>query len=83
MSSKEAFTSPSKDLVLSRNSRKSGYGNPSKLPVGVREFTVTSVDGLCTESGRNRRPSWKLKMAEFAPIARAMEMIAVRANPGF
>jgi hypothetical protein len=53
------------------------------LEVGVTERSVTTRDGSATAKGLSSSPSTKLKMAEFAPIARAIETTAVNVNPGF
>jgi hypothetical protein len=52
------------------------------LSVGVSERTVTTREGSATFRGLRSSASTKLKIAEFAPIAKAIEMIAVKAKPG-
>ena len=57
--------------------------NEDMLELGASERIVTRCEGSRTGRGRNKSILVRLKIAELAPIANAIEMIAVAANPGF
>src|SRR5215475_2946274 len=64
-------------------SAKSAYEMLAKRPSGARERRLRIWDGSGTDSGRSMIPSAIAKIEESAPMASVMEMIAVRAKPGF
>ena len=62
---------------------KSAYDKLPKFPVGVRARMLTTREEFGTANGRKTSPSAMLKIAELAPMASAIETIAVAAKPGF
>src|SRR5688572_29700068 len=82
----ENAASPSKLLLWSRMSTKSGYEDTRELaPSDSRddvEPTVTTSPGRATGSGRKSNASAKLKIALFAPIPTASERTETMVNAG-
>src|SRR6516225_7537544 len=56
-------------------------GSPAKAEPAA--LIATTPDGSLTGSGRRRRASAKLNMADVAPMPMAMEKMEISVKPGF